>query len=361
MPDARRGWPFLTPRLQNATNKTREDSPPLIKQIWEFLEGQLEVAESRDMTVGTFVTAANEVTVGGLWREHAKGELKTRKNHEILRFLSPCWEKRYMARNFYAKVTIFDAFVQELLNMPINLLLALYLVYPRNLFNMGPAYMFSMGVEILRTDGYLTLVLLNHGELTAFHRLMKNGEPLSMGKTRPSAETYSYKCTAGLKTLLVEYLLMQNRYLTEEERNPKTKKELKEANGGMPLLTDLCLAMKSGPLGMIRGPGEVVTCIYGPAVTYAFPDPLVAAYRNSVVHLSLISVLDETALNWCRQEELRARMSDTVLIGKVKDPELMVFNFWGQLQCRMGGKREGPFEIYPKFWILNPLAADKQS
>ena len=54
--------------------------------------------------------------------------------------------------------------------------------------------------------------------------------------------------------------------------------------------------------------------------------------------MSLISVLDGTALNWCRQEELRARMSDTVLFGKVKDPELMVFNFRGQLQCRMGGK-----------------------
>ena len=73
---------------------------------------------------------------------------------------------------------------------------------------------------------------------------------------------------------------MQNRYLTGEEKNPKTKEELKEANGGMPLLTDLCLAMRSDPLGMIRGLGEVVTCIYGPAVTYAFPDPLVAAYRK---------------------------------------------------------------------------------
>ena len=30
-------WPFLTPRLENATNKTREDAPPLINQIWEFL------------------------------------------------------------------------------------------------------------------------------------------------------------------------------------------------------------------------------------------------------------------------------------------------------------------------------------
>ena len=180
-----------------------------------------------------------------------------------------------------------------------------------------------------------------------------------MGKAHPSTETYSYKCTSGLKTLLVEYLLMQNRYLTGEEKNPKTKEEWKEANGGMPLLADLCLAMRCDPLGMIRGIEEVVTCIYRPAVTYAFPDPLVTAYRHSVAHVSLISVLDRTALNWCRQGELRARMSDTVLFGKVKVPELMVFNFRGQLQCRMRGKREGPNEAYPKFWNLNPLAADK--
>ena len=124
-------------------------------------------------------------------------------------------------------------------------------------------------------------------------------------------------------------------------------------------MTDLCLAMRFDPLGMIRGLGEVVTCIYGSAVAYAFSDPLLGAYRHSVAHVSLISVLDGTALNWCRQEELRARMSDTVLFGKVKDPELMVLNFRGQLQCRMGGKREGPIEAYPKFWNLNPLAADK--
>ena len=70
------------------------------------------------------------------------------------------------------------------------------------------AYMFRGGVETLRIDGYLTLKLLTHGELVAFQRLIEYGEPLSMGKAHPSTETYSYKCTAGLKTLLVEYLLM---------------------------------------------------------------------------------------------------------------------------------------------------------
>ena len=114
------------------------------------------------MTVGRFVTAANEVTNGGYWREHAKSELRTQKSHEILRFLSPFWEKKYMDKVFYAGNAIFEAFVQELLSMSINLLLALYLVYPRYLFNMCPAYMFSRGVETLRIDGYLTLILLTH-------------------------------------------------------------------------------------------------------------------------------------------------------------------------------------------------------
>ena len=58
-------WPFLTPRVENAADKTSEKDPPLIKQIWNFLEEQLEVAEDREMTVGRFVTAANVVTVEG--------------------------------------------------------------------------------------------------------------------------------------------------------------------------------------------------------------------------------------------------------------------------------------------------------
>ena len=101
-------WPFLTPRLENATEKTRVGAPPLVKQIWDFVEEQLEVAEKREMTVGRFVTAANEVTIGGFWREQARGELRTRRDHEILEFLSPCWGKEFM---YSAKETIFGAFI----------------------------------------------------------------------------------------------------------------------------------------------------------------------------------------------------------------------------------------------------------
>ena len=76
--------------------------------------------------------------------------------------------------------------------------------------------------------------------------------------------------------------------------------------------------------------------------------------------MSLISILDGTTLKWCRQEELRAQMSETVLFGKIKDPKLVVCNFRGQLQCRMGGKREGPIEVFSQFWNLNPVTRDKR-
>ena len=65
---------------------------------------------------------------------------------------------------------------------------------------------------------------------------MKYGAPLSVRKAHSSMETYSYKCAAGLQTLLVEYLLMQNRYLTGEERNPKTREELKRRIRAYPIL-----------------------------------------------------------------------------------------------------------------------------
>ena len=52
-------------------------------------------------------------------------------------------------------------------------------------------------------------------------------------------------------------------------------------------------------------------------------------------------------------------MSETVLFGKVKDPELMMLNFRGKLQCTMGGKQEISIEAYPKFWNLNPLTLEE--
>ena len=112
--------------------------------------------------------------------------------------------------------------------MSISLLLALYLVFSSSLFNRWPAFLFSIGVETLQIDGYLTLSLLTHGNLAVFHRLMKYVDPMVMAKAHPSLDTYSYKSVAGLKTLLREYLLMQIRHLTGEETESKTREQALE-------------------------------------------------------------------------------------------------------------------------------------
>ena len=74
--------------------------------------------------------------------------------------------------------------------------------------------------------------------------------------------------------------------------------------GGMPLLTDLSLATSTDPLALIRGATEFATVIYGPSVTFAFPDVKVEVYRRSVLHVNLTTAADGSALNWCEQHVL---------------------------------------------------------
>ena len=56
--------------------------------------------------------------------------------------------------------------------------------------------------------------------------------------------------------------------------------------------------------------------IYGTAVTFAFPDAKVEAFRRTVLHLNLISAVDGSVLNWCEQHVLRELMSEDLLFGK---------------------------------------------
>ena len=118
--------------------------------------------------------------------------------------------------------------------------------------------------------------------------------------------------------------------------------------GGMPLLTDLSLAMRTDPLALIRGATELVTVINGPAVTFAFPDIKMKAYRRSVLHLNLISAVDRSALNWCEQHALRELMSEDLLFAKIPEPEMTVINFDVHFHDRMGEVDIVHIEVFPK-------------
>ena len=127
--------------------------------------------------------------------------------------------------------------------------------------------------------------------------------------------TDSWNKIRDLRHTLIQYLLQQNRFGTGEDETIEREEDVRRHVGGMPLLTDLSLAMRTDPLALIRGVKEFVTVIYGPAVTFAFPDVKVEAYRRSVLHLNLISAVDGSTLNWCEQHALRELMSEDLLLS----------------------------------------------
>ena len=97
-----------------------------------------------------------------------------------------------------------------------------------------------------------------------------------------------------------------------------------------------------------------MTVIYGPAVTFAFPDVKVEAYRRSVLHLNLISAVEGSALNWCEQHTLRELMNEDLLFAKISEPEMTVINFDDHFRDRMGEVERGHIKVFPKLWNLRP-------
>ena len=54
-----------------------------------------------------------------------------------------------------------------------------------------------------------------------------------------------------------------------------------------------------------------------------------------MLHLSYISVVGGSALNWCEQYVLRELMSEDLLFAKVSEPEMSVINFDDHFRDRM--------------------------
>ena len=113
-------------------------------------------------------------------------------------------------------------------------------------------------------------------------------------------------------------------------------------------MTDLSLAMRTDPLVLIRGTTEFLTVIYGPAVTFAFPDVKVEAYRRLVLHLNLISAVDGSEFNWCEQNVLRELRSEDLLFVKISEPEMTAVNFDDHFCDRMGEVERSYIEVFPK-------------
>ena len=156
-------------------------------------------------------------------------------------------------------------------------------------------------MQSLRLDGLLSLIAIMQGNLGRLMNLTRYPEQMreNVRKFDVKRSTDSWNKISDLRHTLIQYLLQQSHFGTVEVETIQREEDVRRHAGGMPLLTDLSLAVRADPLALIRGATEFVTAIYGPAVTFAFPDVMVEAYKRSVLHLNLISAVDGSALNWC--------------------------------------------------------------
>ena len=315
-------WLYLSPRLCTLGEDAFEHAPAVIKEIHVYLKN---LFDARELAGGMMLKLMQDVNTMSLDKFQAD-VLATRAQYErsdaILggmgvgctpSFLSTCYPR--------ASGNLIASFVKDIRKLSICLILALYVTFGHENFVRGPANLFTQALADLRLDGLLTLIAMTYGRLGDLLVLLRYPEQLQGTSREFSAqlETASLRKMKDWRTLLLQYLLQQNRSVTGEDKVATDAGEGKQYCG-MPLLTDLAVMMRIDPLALIHGLREFVTVVYGPVMSFAFPDVQVKAYRNSVLYVNLVSVVDCSVLNWVEQKELRGLASDDRLFGRIAEP-----------------------------------------
>ena len=347
-------WLHLSPRVAALGADAFEQGPIMMKKIHAYLLKEVNLAENAEEKTAEFVNRMCQITLETFWTQEVKGKGGFKRTDSMLEGLVAGWTASFLAK-VYPKVShyLIKEFLQEVVEKSIVELLALFVTFRAESFVKGPAVLLTEGIQNLRLDGLLTLIAITHGNLGGLMKLTRCPEQmkervriLDMKKA-----TDSWNKIRDLKYTLIQYLLQQNCFGTGEDETIEREEDVRRHVGG---LTDLCLGMRTDPLALIRGATEFVTVIYGPAVTFAFPDVKVEAYRRSVLHLNLISAVDGSALNWCEQHGLQELMSEDLLFAKISESEMTLINFDDHFRDRMGEVERGHIEVFPKLWNLRP-------
>ena len=176
----------------------------------------------------------------------------------------------------YPKVShyLIKEFLQAVVEVSIVELLALFVTFGAESFVKGPAVLLIEGVQNLLLDGLLTLIAITHGNLGGLMKLTRCPEQMRENVMRFDMKkaTDSWNKIRDLRHTLIQYLLQQNCFGMGEDETIGREEDVRRHVEGMPLLTDLSLALRTDPLALIRGATEFVTVIYRPTVTFAFPD-----------------------------------------------------------------------------------------
>ena len=342
-------WLYLSPRLCTLGEDAFEHAPAVIKEIHAYLKNLLN---ERELAGGMMLQLMQDVNTMSLDKIQAV-ILATRAQYErsdaILGGMGVGWTPSFLSTCYpRASRNLIGSFVKDIRKLSIGLVLALYVTFGHENFVKGSANLFTQALADLRYGrlGYLLVLLRYPEQLQGASR-----------EVNAQLETASFRKMKDWSILLLQYLLQQNRSFTGEDKVATGASECKQFCG-MPLLTDLAVMMRIDPLALVHGLREFATVVYGPVMSFVFPDVQVKAYRNSVLYVNLVSVVDCSVLNWVEQKELRGLASDDRLFGRIAEPGWMLMDFNNNFKCRMGREDLSHVQFNPKLWNLRPVVKD---
>ena len=252
-------WLYLTPRVPALGADAFEQGPVMIKKIHTYLLKEVNLAENAEEKTAGFVNRVCQVTLETFWTEKVKGEEGFERTDSMLEGLGAGWTASFLAK-VYPKLSryLIQEFLQAVVEVSIVELLALFVTFGAESFVKIPVILLTEGNQNLRLDGLLTLIAINHGNLGGLMKLTRYPEQMreNVKKFDMKKATDSWNKIRDLRHTLIQYLLHQNRFGTGEDETIEREEDVRRHFGGMPLLTDLSLAMRTDPLALIRGATE---------------------------------------------------------------------------------------------------------
>ena len=224
-------WLYLSPRLCTLGKDAFEHAPAVIKDIHVYLKN---LFDARELTGGMMLKLMQDVNTMSLDKFQAD-VLATRAQYErsdaILGGMGVGWTPSFLSTCYpRASGNLIASFVRDIRKLSIGLVLALYVTFGHENFVKGPANLFTQALADLRLDGLLTLIAMTYGRLGDLLVLLRYPEQLQ-GPSREfnaQLETASLKKMKDWRTLLLQYLLQQNRSVTGEDKVATDASECKQ-------------------------------------------------------------------------------------------------------------------------------------
>ena len=247
-------WLHLNPRVAALGADAFQQGPVMITKIHAYLLKEMNLAENAGEKTAEFVNRMCQATLETFWTQEVKGQEGFERTDSMLEGLGAGWTASFLAK-VYPKVShyLIKEFLQAVVKVSIVELIALFVTFGAENFVKGPAILLTDGIQNLRLDGLLTLIAITHGNLGGLMKLARCPEQMKerVRNLDMQKSTDSWNKIRDLRHTLIQYLLQQNRFGTGEDETIEREEDVRRHVGGMPLLTDLSLAMRTDPLALM--------------------------------------------------------------------------------------------------------------